>query len=247
MKNQLLSTAYGHSRKSLEQSLGFSREKTLIRGIGDISVSWQKSRVNLIFAGFTMTCHNCLNVNDFWALLTCDQFQDYLSCRSGTGRIGTEGEETLIRAGQGSGIHALSTGRRLIIGGVEIPHELGLLGHSDADVLLHAIIDALLGAAGMGDIGQLFPDTDECYRSVDSRVLLRSVRDRLAAAGWRIVNVDVTINAERPTMAPHIPSMTARIADDLGVSADRGNMKAKPAERLGFVGREEGIRRKPWS
>jgi 2-C-methyl-D-erythritol 2,4-cyclodiphosphate synthase len=147
----------------------------------------------------------------------------------------------MIRIGQGSDIHALSPGRRLIIGGVEIPHELGLLGHSDADALLHAIIDALLGAAGMGDIGRLFPDTDERYRGADSRVLLRAVRDRLAAAGWRIVNVDATINAERPKMAPHIPRMAARIADDLGISADRVNVKAKTAEKLGFVGREEGI------
>jgi 2-C-methyl-D-erythritol 2,4-cyclodiphosphate synthase len=147
----------------------------------------------------------------------------------------------MIRVGQGDDIHALASGRKLIIGGVEIPHESGLLGHSDADVLLHAIIDALLGAAGMGDIGRLFPDTDERYRDADSRVLLRAVRDRLAAAGWRIVNVDATINAERPKMAPHIPRMVARIADDLGIGADRVNVKAKTAEKLGFVGREEGI------
>jgi 2-C-methyl-D-erythritol 2,4-cyclodiphosphate synthase len=147
----------------------------------------------------------------------------------------------MIRIGQGSDIHALLPGRRLVIGGVEIPHEFGLLGHSDADVLLHAIIDALLGAAGMGDIGRLFPDTDARYRGADSRVLLRAVRDRLAAAGWRIVNVDATINAERPKMAPHIPRMAARIADDLGISADRVNVKAKTAEKLGFVGREAGI------
>jgi 2-C-methyl-D-erythritol 2,4-cyclodiphosphate synthase len=147
----------------------------------------------------------------------------------------------MIRVGQGSDIHAFASGRRLIIGGVEIPHERGLLGHSDADVLLHAIIDALLGAAGMGDIGRLFPDTDERYRDADSRVLLRAVRDRLAAAGWRIVNVDATINAERPKMAPHIPRMAASVADDLGLSADQVNVKAKTAEKLGFVGREEGI------
>jgi 2-C-methyl-D-erythritol 2,4-cyclodiphosphate synthase len=147
----------------------------------------------------------------------------------------------MIRIGQGSDIHALSSGRKLIIGGVEISHEFGLLGHSDADVLLHAIIDALLGAAAMGDIGRLFPDTDECYRGADSRVLLRIVRDRLAAAGWRVVNVDATINAERPKMAPHIPHMAATIAGDLGISADQVNVKAKTAEKLGFVGREEGI------
>lgn len=147
----------------------------------------------------------------------------------------------MIRIGQGCDIHALVTGRKLIIGGVEIPHELGLLGHSDADVLLHAIIDALLGAAGMGDIGRLFPDTDARYLDADSRVLLRTVRDRLAAAGWRIVNVDATINAQRPKMAPHIPRMVAVIADDLGIPAERVNVKAKTAEKLGFVGREEGI------
>ena len=147
----------------------------------------------------------------------------------------------MIRIGQGCDIHALVAGRRLIIGGVEIPHELGLLGHSDADVLLHAIIDALLGAAGMGDIGRLFPDTDARYLDADSRVLLRAVRDLLAAAGWRIVNVDATINAQRPKMAPHIPRMVATIAADLGIPAERVNVKAKTAEKLGFVGREEGI------
>jgi 2-C-methyl-D-erythritol 2,4-cyclodiphosphate synthase len=152
-----------------------------------------------------------------------------------------ESEENMIRVGQGSDIHALASGRRLILGGVEIAHERGLLGHSDADALLHAIIDALLGAAGLGDIGQLFPDTDARYRSVDSRILLCAVRDRLTATGWRIINIDATIHAERPKMAPHIPRMVARIADDLGISADRVNVKAKTAEKLGFVGREEGI------
>ena len=147
----------------------------------------------------------------------------------------------MIRIGQGSDIHALVPGRKLIIGGVEIPHERGLLGHSDADVLLHALVDALLGAAAMGDIGRLFPDTDERFRDVDSRALLREVRDRLTAAGWRIVNVDPTINAQRPKMAPHIPLMVARIAEDLGIAPDCVNVKAKTAERLGFVGREEGM------
>lgn len=147
----------------------------------------------------------------------------------------------MIRVGQGCDIHVLIPGRKLIIGGVEIAHELGLLGHSDADVLLHAIIDALLGAAGMGDIGRLFPDTDARYLGADSRVLLRAVRDRLAAAGWCIVNVDATINAQRPKMAPHIPRMVETIAADLGIPAERVNVKAKTAEKLGFVGREEGI------
>ncbi len=147
----------------------------------------------------------------------------------------------MIRVGQGTDIHALMAGRKLIIGGVNIPHELGLLGHSDADVLLHAIIDALLGAAGLGDIGRHFPDTDERYRGADSRVLLRATHKMLAEAGWVIVNVDSTINAQRPKMAPHIPQMVACIAADLQLSADCVNVKAKTAERLGFVGREEGI------
>ena len=147
----------------------------------------------------------------------------------------------MIRVGQGCDIHALVPGRKLIIGGVEIAHELGLLGHSDADVLLHAIIDALLGAAGLGDIGRLFPDTDERYRDADSRVLLRAVRNRLSQEGWRIINVDSTINAQRPKMAPHIPAMVAAIAEDLGISPHAVNVKAKTAEKLGFVGREEGI------
>ena len=147
----------------------------------------------------------------------------------------------MIRVGQGSDIHALAVGRKLIIGGVEIPNERGLLGHSDADVLLHAITDALLGAAGLGDIGRHFPDTDERYRGVDSRVLLRAVRELLRERGWLIVNVDSTINAQRPKMAPHIPAMVSCIASDLGVSPDYVNVKAKTGERLGFVGREEGI------
>ena len=147
----------------------------------------------------------------------------------------------MMRVGQGGDIHALVAGRRLIIGGVDIPHELGLLGHSDADVLLHAITDALFGAAGLGDIGRHFPDSDPRYRGADSRVLLRAARDLLAAAGWRIVNVDATINAQRPKMAPHIPLMVERIACDLGVAPECVNVKAKTAERLGFVGREEGI------
>ena len=147
----------------------------------------------------------------------------------------------MIRVGQGGDIHALVGGRKLIIGGVEIPHETGLLGHSDADVLAHAIIDALLGAAGLGDIGRHFPDSDERYRDADSRVLLRATREMLVQAGWRIVNVDATINAQRPKMAPYIPQMRVHIAADLQVSEDCVNVKAKTAEGLGFVGREEGI------
>ena len=147
----------------------------------------------------------------------------------------------MIRIGQGSDIHALVEGRKLIIGGVDIPHERGLLGHSDADVLVHAVIDALLGAAALGDIGRHFPDTDPRYAGADSRVLLRATRELLAAQGWRIVNVDSTINAQRPKMAPHIPSMISRIAADLQLDESCVNVKAKTAERLGFVGREEGI------
>jgi 2-C-methyl-D-erythritol 2,4-cyclodiphosphate synthase len=147
----------------------------------------------------------------------------------------------MIRIGYGNDIHALVAGRKLIIGGVEIPHELGLKGHSDADALLHALIDALFGAAGMGDIGRHFPDTDERYRGADSRELLRATREKIASAGWCIVNVDSTINAQRPKMAPHIPSMVSRIAADLQLDESCVNVKAKTAERLGFVGREEGI------
>ena len=147
----------------------------------------------------------------------------------------------MIRVGQGSDIHALAVGRKLIIGGVEIPHERGLLGHSDADVLLHAIIDALLGAAALGDIGRHFPDTDERYRGVDSRVLLRATRELLAQSGWRVVNIDSTISAQRPKMAPHIPAMIANIAADLQIPEGAVSVKAKTGERLGFVGREEGI------
>ena len=147
----------------------------------------------------------------------------------------------MIRVGQGSDIHALVTGRKLIIGGVDIAHELGLLGHSDADVLLHAIIDALLGAAGLGDIGRHFPDSDERYRGADSRMLLRATRAMLADAGWFIVNVDSTINAQRPKMAPHIPAMCLNMAADLESELSQVNVKATTTEKLGFTGRKEGI------
>ncbi|MDR2508473.1 MAG: 2-C-methyl-D-erythritol 2,4-cyclodiphosphate synthase [Candidatus Accumulibacter sp.] len=147
----------------------------------------------------------------------------------------------MIRIGQGSDIHALAPERKLIIGGVEIPHERGLAGHSDADVLLHAIIDALLGAAALGDIGTHFPDNGESWRGADSRALLRATRDKLKKAGWWIINIDSTIHAQRPKMAPHIPAMIARIAADLEIAPERIGIKAKTAERLGFVGREEGI------
>jgi len=146
-----------------------------------------------------------------------------------------------MRIGQGFDAHALVAGRRLVIGGVEIPHEKGLAGHSDADVLVHALCDALLGAAGLGDIGKHFPDTDARFKNIDSRKLLREVAQLLKRHGLRVVNVDATIIAEAPRMAPHIQAMRANLASDLGVAADAVNVKAKTTERLGFVGRGEGI------
>ncbi len=146
-----------------------------------------------------------------------------------------------IRIGQGFDVHALIEGRPLVIGGVTIPYPLGLLGHSDADVLLHAITDALLGAAGLGDIGRHFPDTDAAFAGADSRVLLRETVRRIREAGYGIGNVDATIIAQAPKMAPHIPAMVKRIAADLGIGESCVNVKAKTTERLGFTGRGEGI------
>ena len=146
-----------------------------------------------------------------------------------------------MRTGQGYDVHALIPGRALIIGGVTIPFAKGLDGHSDADVLLHAICDALLGAAALGDIGRHFPDTDSRYKGADSRVLLREVGRLVGEAGYRIVHVDSTIVAQAPKMAPHIAAMVANIAADLGIEPGRVNVKAKTTERLGFVGREEGM------
>ncbi len=146
-----------------------------------------------------------------------------------------------IRVGHGFDVHAFAVNRRLVIGGVDIPHELGLAGHSDADVLLHAICDALLGAAGLGDIGRHFPDTDAAFSGIDSRILLRRVAAQLQQRNWRVGNVDATIIAQAPKMAPHIARMTAHIADDLGVAIDRVNVKATTTEKLGFTGRGEGI------
>lgn len=147
----------------------------------------------------------------------------------------------MIRIGQGFDVHALVPGRKLIIGGVEIPHDKGLLGHSDADVLLHAITDALIGAAALGDIGTHFPDSDERWQGADSRVLLRATVGLLAQAGWRVANVDSTIIVQQPRMAPHIPAMIENIAADLLVAGGNVNVKAKTTERLGFTGRGEGI------
>ncbi len=146
-----------------------------------------------------------------------------------------------FRIGQGYDCHALVPGRQLIIGGVTIPHSTGLLGHSDADVLLHAITDALFGAAGLGDIGRHFPDTDQQFAGADSRVLLREAVARLHRAGFFLGNLDATIIAQQPKMAPHIPRMVANLAADLQVDISRINIKAKTNERLGYLGREEGI------
>jgi 2-C-methyl-D-erythritol 2,4-cyclodiphosphate synthase len=146
-----------------------------------------------------------------------------------------------LRVGHGFDVHAFAAGRPLILGGVAIPHERGLLGHSDADVLLHAICDALLGAAGLGDIGRHFPDSDPRFQGVDSRKLLRHVAGLLASQGWRVGNVDATLIAQAPRMAPHIPGMRANIAADLQVSEAVVNVKATTTERLGFTGRGEGI------
>ncbi|MEK6770168.1 MAG: 2-C-methyl-D-erythritol 2,4-cyclodiphosphate synthase [Pseudomonadota bacterium] len=146
-----------------------------------------------------------------------------------------------MRVGHGYDVHALAAGRRLVLGGVEIPHTRGLLGHSDADVLIHAVCDACLGAAALGDIGRHFPDTDPTYRDIDSRRLLRAVRDKLLAAGWRVSNIDATIVAQAPMLAPHLPAMTANLAADLGVDVGQVNVKATTTEKLGFAGREEGI------
>ena len=146
-----------------------------------------------------------------------------------------------MRIGQGFDVHALVAGRKLIIGGVQIPYEKGLEGHSDADVLIHAICDALLGAAGLGDIGRHFPDTDPAYKGADSRVLLRAVAQKIAAAGFRVANVDSTIIAQAPRMAPHIAQMAANVSADLGIGGAMVNVKATTTEHLGFTGRGEGI------
>ena len=147
-----------------------------------------------------------------------------------------------MRIGQGFDVHALVAGRKLVIGGVEIPFDKGLEGHSDADVLIHAICDALLGAAALGDIGRHFPDTDPAYKGADSRVLLRAVSQKVTAAGFSVLNVDATIIAQAPRMAPHIGQMVANIAADLGLARGAAvNVKATTTEHLGFAGRGEGI------
>lgn len=146
-----------------------------------------------------------------------------------------------IRIGQGFDVHAFAEGRKLIICGVDIPYGLGLLGHSDADVAIHALCDALLGAAALGDIGKHFPDTDPRYKGIDSRRLLRHVVELISSEGYSISNADITVIAQAPKMAPHITSMRQNMADDLGIDLGRVNVKATTTEHLGFTGRREGI------
>ena len=146
-----------------------------------------------------------------------------------------------MRIGQGFDVHPLVRGRKLVIGGVEIPYERGLDGHSDADVLLHAICDALLGAAGLGDIGQHYPDTSAEFRGVDSRRLLRDVARKLGTLNLQVVNIDATIIAQEPRMAPHVARMIGNVAADLGIAPAQVNIKATTTEQLGFLGRVEGI------
>ena len=146
-----------------------------------------------------------------------------------------------FRIGQGFDVHALVPGRRLVLGGVEIPYERGLLGHSDADVLAHAVTDAILGAAALGDIGRHFPDNDSAYAGADSLVLLRTAMNRVREAGYELGNLDATVVAQAPRLAPWIPAMTQRLAEALRVPVGAINLKAKTTERLGFEGRGEGI------
>ncbi len=148
---------------------------------------------------------------------------------------------TPLRIGEGWDIHALVAGRPLVLGGVTIAHTHGLLGHSDADALLHAITDALFGAAGLGDIGRHFPDTDAVFKDADSHALLSEAARRVRDAGWQIINVDSTVVAQAPRLAPHIPAMCGRIAQALGITADRVNVKAKTAEKMGPVGEGRAI------
>jgi 2-C-methyl-D-erythritol 2,4-cyclodiphosphate synthase len=146
-----------------------------------------------------------------------------------------------MRIGHGYDVHRFDEGDFVTLGGVRIPHRFGLLAHSDGDVLLHALSDALLGAAALGDIGKHFPDTDPAFKGADSRVLLRHVLKQVQAKGWKVGNVDATIIAQAPKMAPHIDTMRSLIAEDLQIELDQVNVKATTTERLGFTGREEGI------
>lgn len=155
------------------------------------------------------------------------------------GRVGGEGG--MMRIGQGFDVHAFAQGRKLMLGGVEIPYQLGLAGHSDADVLIHAVCDALLGAAGLGDIGHHFPDDDPAYAGIDSSKLLAAVMQSLAKKGLKVGNIDATVIAQKPKLAPYIPAMRERLASLLAVEVDMCNVKATTTEKLGFTGRGEGI------
>ncbi len=146
-----------------------------------------------------------------------------------------------IRVGQGYDVHQLAEGLPFILGGIHIPHSHGMVAHSDGDVLLHAICDALLGAAGMRDIGYHFPDTSQDFKNIDSRILLRKTLELITAQGWRIANIDATVCLQKPKLLPHIPQMQQTIAEDLQVTINQISIKATTTERLGFVGREEGI------
>lgn len=146
-----------------------------------------------------------------------------------------------MRIGHGFDVHRFADGIPLVLGGVRIPHEQGLAAHSDGDVVIHALCDALLGAAALGDIGKHFPDSSDKFANIDSRILLRTVRDRLDGAGYRLVNADITIVAQRPRLAPHIENMRKNLADDLGIETDCLSIKATTTEGLGFAGRGEGI------
>lgn len=146
-----------------------------------------------------------------------------------------------MRIGHGYDVHRIVEGRRLILGGVEIPWDKGLLGHSDADVLTHAVMDALLGAAGLGDIGGAFPDTDPAYEGINSLILLQRVMDMLAANGFQVGNVDATVIAQRPKLAPYVPEMRQKLAEVMGIPAQRVNVKATTEEKLGFTGTGEGM------
>lgn len=149
--------------------------------------------------------------------------------------------KSTMRIGHGYDVHRFGEGEFITLGGVRIPHSCGLIAHSDGDVLLHALADALLGAAALGDIGKHFPDTDPTFKNADSRVLLRHVLGLLQVKGWQVANVDATIVAQAPKMAPHIEAMRALIAEDLQVALDAVNVKATTTEKLGFTGREEGL------
>lgn len=147
----------------------------------------------------------------------------------------------MIRVGQGYDVHQLVEGRPLVLGGVTVDHNKGLAGHSDADVMVHSLCDALLGAAGKGDIGQHFPDTDSSYQNIDSRILLRKVMSLLQADDWQLVNADLTIIAQAPKLAPHIPQMRSLLSNDMNIDETQLNIKATTTEELGYCGREEGI------